>query len=142
MMWGVAGPINIDPNRRQWREPEFGTASQTDVPAFLGIMTILREPTIAPAFTRLLTNDARPEDEVALGHLFEEICTLAVHRLIAEDLLFDAFAIDLYWDRLVPTITDVRARTDNPKFCENFELCAGTARAYRELRPKKFPART
>jgi hypothetical protein len=138
----MAGPVKVDPSRRPWREPEFGTASQADVPAFLGIMRVLREPTIAPAFTRLITNDVRPEDEVPLSHLFEEICTLAVHRLIAEDLLFDAFAFDLYWDRLGPTIGAVRTRTDNPKFCENFELCADSARAYRELRPRKAPAKT
>jgi hypothetical protein len=136
----MAGPVNIDPSRRPWREPEFGTASEADVAPFLGIMRVLREPTIAPAFTRLLTDDLRPEDEIALAHLFEEICTLAVHRLIAEDLVFDAFAIDLYWDRLLPSIAEVRDRTGNPKFCENFELCAESARAYRELRPKKAPA--
>jgi hypothetical protein len=137
----VAGPINIDPSRRPRREPEFGTASQADVPAFLGIMRVLREPTIAPAFTRLLTDTLREEDEVPLAHLFEEICTLAIHRLIAEDLLFDAFAIDLYWDRLDRAIREVRQRTENPKFCENFEICAQQARQYRANRPlKRAPA--
>jgi hypothetical protein len=137
----MAGPVNIDPTQRPWREPEFGTASRADVPAFLGIMRVLREPTIAPGFTRLLVDEVRGDDEIALAHLFEEICTLAVHRLISEDLLFDAFAIDLYWDRLVTAIADVRERTSNQKFCENFELCAAAAVAYRELRPKKFAAR-
>jgi hypothetical protein len=133
----MAGPINIDPRKRPRREPEFGTASPADVPAFLGIMRVLREPTIAPAFTRLLTDTLREEDEVPLAHLFEEICTLAIHRLIAEDLLFDAFAIDLYWERLDHAIQEIRHRTENPKFCENFEVCADLARAYRRTRPYK-----
>jgi hypothetical protein len=134
----MAGPVNIDPTRPARREPEFGTATQADVPAFLGIMRILREPTIATAFTRLLVDDLREEDEVPLAHLFEEICTLAVHELIVEDLLFDAFAIDLYWSRLEHRISEVRRRTENSKFCENFEICAQLARSYRTSRPAKL----
>ena len=72
-----------------------------------------------------------------LAHVFEEICTLAVHRLVSEDLLFDAFAIDLYWDQLEPTIQGLRVTTGNLKFCENFEICADQARVYRDLRPHK-----
>lgn len=136
----MAGPVNVDPSRPPRREPEFGTATQSDVPAFLGIMRILREPTIAPAFTRLLVDDLREEDEIPLAHLFEEICTLAVHKLIVEDLLFDAFAIDLYWTRLEHRISEVRQQTENSKLCENFELCAELARAYRRSRPAKVPA--
>ncbi|HEX4212987.1 MAG TPA: hypothetical protein VIA06_06635 [Candidatus Dormibacteraeota bacterium] len=136
----MAGPINIDPSKPRHREPEFGTASEQDVPVFLGVMRVLREPAIAPAFSRLLTGDARQEDEIPLAHLFEEICTMAVHRLISEDLLFDAFAFDLYWDRLHEAVSAVRQKTEHDKFCENFEICAELARAYRRSRPSKLPA--
>jgi hypothetical protein len=133
----MAGPINIDPTKPPRREPEFGTATQTDVQPFLGIMRVLREPTVAPAFTRLLTGRVERDDEIPLAHIFEEISTLAMHKLIAEDLLFDAFAIDLYWDRLADAVNTVRRGTGNDKFCENFEVAALLARAYRERRPSK-----
>jgi hypothetical protein len=133
----MAGPVNIDPTKPPRHEPEFGTATQADVQPFLGIMRILREPTVAPAFTRLLTGRLDRDDEIPLAHLFEEICTLALHHLIAEDLLFDAFAIDLYWDRLADAVLTVRRDTSNDKFCENFEVCALLAKAYRDRRPGK-----
>jgi len=133
----MAGPINIDPSKPPRHDPEFGTATHADVAPFLGIMRVLREPTVAPAFTRLITGRVEEADEAPLAHLFEEICTLALHRLIAEDLLFDAFAIDLYWDRLKDTVMQVREQSGNVKFCENFEVAAMLARAYRERRPHK-----
>lgn len=133
----MAGPINIDPSKPPRHEPEFGTATSADVPPFLGIMRVLREPTVAPAFTRLITGRVEEADEAPLAHLFEEICTLALHHLIAEDLLFDAFAIDLYWDRLKDTVMQVREQSGNVKFCENFEVAALLAKAYRERRPHK-----
>ena len=133
----MAGHSSFDPTRPRRREPEFGTATQADVPAFLGIMRILHEPPMAGSFARLLTGEPLPGDLVPLAHVFEEICTLAVHHLISEDLLFDAFAIDHYWNRLESTIQGLRFTTGNPKFCENFEICAEQARVYRELRPHK-----
>ncbi|MBO0689398.1 MAG: hypothetical protein J2P40_07495 [Candidatus Dormibacteraeota bacterium] len=137
----MAGPINIDPTKPPRREPEFGTATTSDVQPFLGIMRVLREATVAPAFTRLLTDDVQVDDEVPLAHIFEEISTLAVHGLIAEDLLFDAFAIDIYWERLKHRVQAVREKSEHPKFCENFEICANLARAYREGRPSKLAYR-
>jgi hypothetical protein len=133
----VTGRISDDPTHPRRREPEFGTATQADLPAYLGIMRIVHEPPMAGSFARLLTGETVPGDLVPLAHLFEEICTLAVHRLISEDLLFDAFAIDLYWNHLESTVLSVRLGTGNPKFCENFEICAELARVYRELRPRK-----
>ena len=44
---------------------------------------------------------------------------------------------DHYWNRLESTIQGLRFTTGNPKFCENFEICAEQARVYRELRPHK-----
>ncbi|MBJ7603496.1 MAG: hypothetical protein JF888_09965 [Candidatus Dormibacteraeota bacterium] len=137
----MPGPKYFDPSRPARREPEFGTASQADLPAFLGIMRIVHEPPMAGSFGRLLTDEPLPGDLVPLAHLFEEVSTLAVHRLISEDLLFDAFAIDLYWEQLKATIQGVRESSSNPKFCENFENCADLARTYRELRPAKSPDR-
>lgn len=133
----MAGYESFDPTKKRRREPEFGTATQGDVPAFLGIMRILHEPPTAGSFARLLEHELLPGDLVPLSHLFEEICTLAMHRLISEDLLFDAFAIDHYWEQLESAIIGVRVTTGNPKFCENFEICAEQARVYRELRPHK-----
>ncbi len=133
----MPGRSSFDPARPTRREPEFGTATAADVPAFLGLMRILHEPPTAGSFARLLTNEPLPGDLVPLSHLFEEMCTLAIHRLISEDLLFDAFAIDVYWQQLESTVLGVRLTTGNPKFCENFEICAELARAYRRLRPPK-----
>lgn len=136
----MAGPINIDPTKPPHHEPQFGTATHADIQPFLGIMRVLREPTVSPAFTRLITGRVEEADEAPLAHLFEEICTLALHHLIAEDLLFDAFAIDLYWDRLKDTVMRVREQSGNVKFCENFEVAALLAKAYRERRPHKHLA--
>jgi hypothetical protein len=133
----MAGHSSFDPTQPRRREPEFGTATLADVPAFLGIMRVLHEPPMAGSFARLLTREQLPGDLVPLAHVFEEICTLAMHRLISEDLLFDAFAIDHYWNQLESTVHGLRFNTGNPKFCENFEICAEQARIYRELRPHK-----
>jgi len=69
--------------------------------------------------------------------VFEEISTLSRHGLLPEDLLFDAFAFDSYWNALKARITEVRKTTGNDKFCENFELANKLAIAYREERPTK-----
>jgi hypothetical protein len=136
----MAGPVVVDPTKPVHREPEFGTATREDVPGFLGIMQILHQEPTSSAFARLLTDDLRNEDRVPLTHLFEEISTLALHRLIVEDLLFDAFAFDVYWNELGETVQQVRRKTGNPKFGENFEIAAGLARLYRERRPPKVRA--
>jgi hypothetical protein len=84
-----------------------------------------------------LKKSLQPDDYVLLAHLFEEISVLALHRLIPEALLFDAFAFDLYWDELREDVARLRAATGNEKFCENFELAAERAREYRMDRPPK-----
>jgi hypothetical protein len=133
----MAGPVVIDPQRTGRRTPNFGTASREDVPGFLGIMRIVHQEPTSSMFARLLEGSVRAEDEVPLAHLFEEISTLALHGLIVEDLLFDAFAIDKYFERLRDRIDRVRKHTGNAKFCENFEIAADLAREYREQRPAK-----
>jgi hypothetical protein len=134
----MSGPESrFDPTRPYHREPEYGTASPADVPTFLGIMRILHDAPTVGSFNRLLAHELEPSDTIPLAHLFEEICTLAIHRLISEDLLFDAFGIDDYWTQLEPGIRRLRDSTGNPKLCENFEICAQAARVYREYRPRK-----
>jgi hypothetical protein len=104
-------------------------------------MQVLHHEPVATAFNNLLLQQARPEDEVTLAHVFEEVSTLATHRLISEDLLFDAFAIDNYWERLQGTVLGIREKWDNPKLFENFEAMAGLAEEYREARPAKLTRR-
>jgi hypothetical protein len=100
-------------------------------------MSILHGEPAAPAFGRLLKKSLQPDDYVLLAHLFEEISVLALHHLIPEALLFDAFAFDLYWDELREDITSLRRQTGNEKFCENFEIASDRARDYRNDRPPK-----
>jgi hypothetical protein len=131
----MAGPVVHKPGQKP--RPQFGTARREDVPGFVGIMQILHLEPTASAFARLLAGTRKPDDEIPLAHLFEEISTLALHGLLAEDLLFDAFAIDFYYKELKPRIEEVRRSTGNEKFCENFEIAARLAIAYREERPAK-----
>jgi hypothetical protein len=135
----MAGPAVHKPAGRLG--PSFGTATEADLQPFLGVMQVLHHEPVATAFNNLLLQQARPEDEVTLAHVFEEVSTLATHRLISEDLLFDAFAIDNYWERLKGTVHGIREKWDNPKLFENFEAMAGLAEEYREARPAKLTRR-
>ena len=99
---------------------------------------MLHSETAAPAFGRLLKKSLQPDDYVLLAHLFEEISVMALHHLIPEALLFDAFAFDLYWEELREDILSLRRQTGNEKFCENFEIAAERAREYRSDRPPKL----
>jgi hypothetical protein len=101
-------------------------------------MAILHSEPMAPAFGRLLKKALEPGDYVHLAHVFEEISVLALHHLIPESLLFDAFAFDLYWDELREDVRSLRMQTGNEKFCENFEIAADRARDYRRDRPPKM----
>jgi hypothetical protein len=126
-----------DPTENRPLPPDFGRAGAEHVEPFLGIMTILHSESVGPAFGRLLRKRLEPEDYVQLAHVFEEISVLALHHLIPEALLYDAFAFDLYWDEVREDVIHTRQRTGNDKFCENFELAAGRAREYRADRPPK-----
>jgi hypothetical protein len=117
--------------------PGFGRVASEHAATFLQIMSILHSEPAAPAFGRLLKKCLEPDDYVLLAHLFEEISVLALHHLIPEALLFDAFAFDLYWDELRDDITSLRRQTGNEKFCENFEIASDRARDYRNDRPPK-----
>lgn len=133
----MAGPVVISPASPSRPQPRFGTATQADVPAFLGVMQLLHQEPNSAAFGRLLSGRLHEDDYIPLSHLFEEISTLAVHGLISEDLLFDAFAFDLYWEQFRGRIEQLRSETGNAKLCENFETAALAAQAYRELRPPR-----
>src|SRR5258708_35753070 len=116
---------------------DFGRVTQEYAAAFLGIMSMLHGEPVAPAYGRLLKKSLQPDDYVLLAHLFEEISVLALHHLIPEALLYDAFAFDLYWDEVREDVIRTRKQTGNDKFCENFELAAERAREYRADRPPK-----
>jgi hypothetical protein len=125
-----------EPMHRQ-TTPEFGRVSPEHAETFLGIMSILHAEPTAPAFARLLKKQLQADDYALLAHIFEEISVLALHHLIPEALLFDAFGFDLYWDELREDILSLRRQTGNEKFCENFEIAAERARDYRNDRPPK-----
>jgi hypothetical protein len=117
---------------------DFGRSTPDQVPSFISLMRILHSEPTASAFARLLRKELVADDYVQLAHLFEEISVLALHRHIAEELLFDAFAVDMYWDELREDVLRVRHLTGNEKFCENFEIAAERARAYRLDFPPKM----
>lgn len=117
--------------------PDFGRVSAEHAQTFIEIMNVLHGEPTAPAFGRLLSKSLKGDDYVLLAHVFEEISVLALHHLIPEALLFDAFAFDLYWDELREDVMRLRSDTGNEKFCENFELAAERAREYRADRPPK-----
>jgi hypothetical protein len=117
--------------------PDFGRVAPENAQTFLAIMQVLHGDPVAPAFGRLLKKRLESDDYVLLAHVFEEISVLALHHLLPEALLFDAFAFDLYWDELREDVIKLRSATGNEKFCENFELAAERARDYRADRPPK-----
>lgn len=117
--------------------PDFGRVSAEHAQTLLAITNILHGEPTGPSFGRLLKKSLEADDYVLLAHLFEELSVLALHHLIPEALLFDAFAFDLYWDELREDVMKLRAETANDKFCENFELAAERAREYRADRPSK-----
>jgi hypothetical protein len=116
---------------------DFGKVAPEHAQTFIAISNMLHSDTTGPAFGRLLKKSLERDDYVLLAHLFEEISVLALHHLIPEALLFDAFAFDLYWDELREDVLSLRTQTGNEKFCENFELAAERARDYRADRPPK-----
>ena len=117
---------------------DFGRAAPSDVPVFLGLVQALHTEPAASAFVRLLKKSLREDDYVRLAHLFEEISVLALHRLVSEALVYDAFALDMYWDELREDVLGLRWSTGNDKLCENFEIAADRAREYRRLQPSKL----
>src|SRR5256714_12865086 len=117
--------------------PGFGRVSAEHAQTFIGIMHTLHSEPTATAFGRLLKKNLQADDYMLLAHVFEEISVLALHHLIPEALLYDAFAFDLYWDEVREDVIRTRKQTGNDKFCENFELASERAREYRADRPPK-----
>ena len=126
-----------NPSAQSSTSPDFGRVAAEHALVFLGIINMLHSEPTAPAFGRLLKKRLQPDDYMLLAHLFEEISVLALHHLVPEALLFDAFAFDLYWDELREDVLALRSETANDKFCENFEIAAERAREYRRDRPPK-----
>lgn len=104
----------------------------------LGIMSVVHAEPTASAFTRLLKKRLEGDDAVLLAHVFEEASVLALHRQLSEELLFDAFALDMYWDELREDIVRLRRSTGNNKLGENFEIAAERAREHRRRVPTKL----
>jgi len=117
---------------------DFGRSTPEQVPTFVAIMKVLHTEPVASAFARLLKKELRGDDCLHLAHLFEEVSVLALHRHLAEELLFDAFAFDMYWDELREDVLHLRALEGNEKLCENFEIAAERAREYRRTFPPKL----
>ncbi len=126
--------------RPEERRPhvDFGRSTPEQVPTFVAIMKVLHAEPLASAFARLLKKELQGDDHLHLAHLFEEVSVLALHRHLAEELLFDAFAFDMYCDELREDVLNVRALEGNEKFCENFEIAAERAREYRRTFPPKL----
>src|SRR5260370_15703130 len=99
----MSGPIEQGPPGA-----DFGRVTQEHAATFIGIMSMVHGEPVAPAFGRLLKKSLQPDDYVLLAHLFEEISVLALHHLIPEALLFDAFGFDLYWVELREDIMTLR----------------------------------
>ncbi len=118
--------------------PDFGRVSSDHARVFVALMQMLHSEPTGAAFARLLRKGLEPDDYIGLAHVFEEMSVLAMHHLVPEALLFDAFAFDLYWDELREDVLGLRLTTGNEKFCENFEIAAERAREYRADRPPKM----
>jgi hypothetical protein len=129
----MAGPVVVDRDRRPPRTFKRETAEDTDV--LLGLMGVLHSEPLSSAFSSVLRNDVKGVDVLPLAHFFEELAVLIERGHLAEDLAFDTFALDLYWDQLAKQIKAARKASSNPKLCENFEAEAEVAREYRDSQP-------
>ena len=126
----MAGPAVVDRDRKP--APRFTTHTSDDTTVLLGIIRTIHSDPLSSAFSRLLTGRLQGDDAVGLAHFFEEISVLHEHGHIAEALLFDMFALDLYWEQLKGEVKTIRKKSGNPKFAENFEMTARIAADYRE----------
>jgi hypothetical protein len=126
----MAGPAVVDRDRKP--APRFTTHTSDDTTVLLGIIRTIHSDPLSSAFSRLLTGRLQGDDAVGLAHFFEEISVLHEHGHIAEALLFDMFALDLYWDQLKGEVKSIRKKSGNPKFAENFEMTARIAADYRD----------
>lgn len=131
----MAGPAVVDRDRKPPRTFKRETAEDTDV--LLSLMAVLHSEPLSSVFSRLLRNDVKGVDVLPLAHFFEELAVLIERGHLAEDLAFDTFALDLYWDQLQPQIKAARKAGHNPKLCDNFEAEAEVAREYRDSQPAR-----
>jgi hypothetical protein len=111
------------------------TARDADV--LLQLMAMLHREPLSSQFARIQRDCGTLEEMLPIIHFFEEVGALVLHRLLSQELLFDAFAIDVYWEHLRHLVRQMRRETGNAKFGENFELLAELAADYRRRRPPK-----
>src|ERR1700694_2906764 len=126
----MAGPAVVDRDRKP--APRFTTHTSDDTTVLLGIIRTIHSDPLSSAFSRLLTGRLQGDDAVGLAHFFEEISVLHEHGHIAEALLFDMFALDLYWDQLKAEVKTIRKKSGNSKFGQNFAMTARIAAEFRE----------
>jgi hypothetical protein len=112
----------------------------TDAHLLVGLMAIVHDEPLASAFNALQKGKVTAAQSVGVAHFCEEIGAMVIHNLISRELIFDAFAFDVYWKTLGPEVRRIRKASRNPKFGENFELMAEEALEYREERPPKLQA--
>ena len=133
----MPGPVVQEPAAAHKFASPLSPAGAADAGVLLQIMSVLHSNAVGPAFNALQLGKVENQQGLALAHVFEEIGALVLHRLVNQDLLFDAFAFDVYWKSLSKIVLDARKRTGNDKFGENFQLMAELAADYREQRPSK-----
>src|SRR5258708_645775 len=104
----------------------------TDAHLMVGLMAIVHDEPLASAFNSLQKGKVTDAEGIGLAHFCEEIGALVIHNLISRELVFDAFAFDVYWKILGPSVKRIRKSSHNAKFGENFELMAEMANEYRE----------
>ena len=133
----MPGPAVQEPAETVLARQSFGTVTSSDAPTMLKVMEIIHRDPLASEFAALVTGQLRAGQGVGLAHFFEELGAMALHHLVSEEIIFDAFAVDQYWERLESVVAGIRKKQNNPKFGENFEILANAARTYRDTRPPK-----
>ena len=131
----MAGPVVVDRERAQVRQFSHRTGEDTQV--LLGVMSMIHQEPLSSAYAKLLNGKVPDAEATVLAHFFEEVSVLTMHGHVAEDLLYDMFAIDLYWQQMQAQVKAIRDHSGNQKFGENFEATARAAADYRKALPAK-----
>jgi hypothetical protein len=74
---------------------------------------------------------------MAISSFWETVGVLLHYKLINEDLLFDRFMVEPYWERLQPVIYGMREAYKEPDISENFEWLAKRAAKWRKTHKRK-----
>ena len=77
---------------------------------------------------------------VTVGMYFETLGVLVYHKLLHEDLVFDAFA--LLWDKVEVVVKGLQKEYKAPRMFENYEWLAKKGPEWREKHPPKLSKQT